>query len=161
VSANASPAIITGASSNLGVVASDVTAGEAALIYTWATTGLAPGAVVFSNNGTNAAKNTMATFSQAGTYNFQVTIDNPTIGSAFATTSSVTVVVNQTLTSIAVSPGTSTLTSGQTQQFAAIGLDQFGGPLVAQPGFSWGLSSGSVGNVSASGLFSAPESPVG
>ncbi len=47
--------------------------GEANLTYTWATTGTPPAAVTFSANGTNAAKNTTATFTKAGTYTFQVT----------------------------------------------------------------------------------------
>ena len=51
-------------------------AGEANLTYTWATIGAPPAPVTFSANGTNAAKNTTATFAKAGTYAFQVTISN-------------------------------------------------------------------------------------
>ena len=89
------------------------------LTYTWATTGTPPAAVSFSANGSNAAKNTTATFSKAGSYTFQVTI---TDAGGLTATSSVTVTVNQTLTSIAVTPATPALASHATQQFTAAGL---------------------------------------
>ena len=78
------------------------------------------------------------------------------------TTSSVSVTVNQTLTSIVVSPSAASLTSGQTQSFAATARDQFGNVLLTQPSFSWTLDAGSVGSVDVnSGLYTAPLSPVG
>ena len=46
--------------------------GEANLIYSWSATG--PGAVSFSPNGTNAAKSSVATFTQAGAYVLQAAI---------------------------------------------------------------------------------------
>ena len=53
----------------------------------------------FSVNDSNAAIDTTATFSQAGTYGFAVTITDPF---GLSTTSTVNVTVNQTLTSIAL-----------------------------------------------------------
>src|SRR5207244_8347156 len=47
--------------------------GETHLTYTWAVTA-GPSGVTFSANGTNAAKSSTATFTQAGTYTFQVTV---------------------------------------------------------------------------------------
>ena len=158
--AAASNPIVT-ASTTLSVLGSDVTAGEGALTYTWSTTGTAPGAVIFSLNGTNAAKNTVATFTQPGTYNFQVTIDNPALGATFATISSVSVTVNRTLTSITVTPSSASLFAGQTQQFSAIGFDQFGATLAVQPAFVWSIDSGSIGGISTTGLYSAPTSAIG
>ncbi len=152
---------VTTTSTTLSVLGSDVTAGESALIYTWSTTGTPPAPVNFSVNGTNAAKSTIATFTQAGTYNFQVTVGNPALDPTFATTNMVTVTVNQTLTTIAVSPPSVNLTSGQSQLFTAVGLDQFGNPLLAQPSLNWSLTNGSVGVVDGSGLYTAPQSPVG
>ena len=76
-------------------------------------------------------------------------------------TSSVTVTVNQTLTAIVVSPVTSSLTSGQTEMFAATALDQFNNPLVVTQAFTWSVDPGSLGTVDASGLYTAPLSPVG
>src|SRR5262249_51042217 len=88
--ASANPSTVDGKSTNLAVLGAD-SAGEANLTYTWSASG--PGLVNYSANGTNAAKNTTATFTQTGTYIFTVTIANPAIGSSV--TSSVSVVVNQ------------------------------------------------------------------
>ena len=120
--AAATPATVTGTTTALSVLGAD-DAGESNLSYTWATTGTPPAAVSFSANGSNAAKNTTATFTKAGNYTFQVTI---TDDGGLSTTSSVTVTVNQTLTSITVTPATPTLASHATQQFTASGIDQFG-----------------------------------
>jgi alpha-L-arabinofuranosidase len=159
--AAATPNSVINNSVALSVLGTDLTAGGSAITYTWSTLGAPPAPVNFSVNGTNAAKNSTATFTQAGTYNFQVSIDNPIVGSTFAATSSVSVVVDQTLTSILVSPGAVNLTDGQTQAFSATGLDQFGNPLVVQPNFTWSLDAGSVGSLNGSGLYTAPLSPVG
>jgi hypothetical protein len=122
------------------------TGGESALTYTWAETS-GPDAVTYSANGTHAARNTIATFATAGTYQFTVTIASP-VGSS--TTSSVTVTVDQTVTSIDVTPGpTVTLASPlpQTQQFTATALDQFGNTMASQPTFIWTIAVGSVGSI--------------
>ncbi|MEI8195241.1 MAG: dockerin type I domain-containing protein, partial [Phycisphaerae bacterium] len=108
-------------------------------------------AVIFSANGTNAAKNATATFTKAGNYSFQVTL---TDAGGLTTTSSVNVTVNPTLTSIGVTPATATVVSGQTRQFTATGYDQFGTALTVQPTFTWSVVSG-VGSVDASGLYTA------
>ena len=60
-------------------------------------------------NGTNAAQDTTATFTKAGTYDFQVTIAD-TFGDS--TTTSVVVTVNQTIASIALSPSGATVAPG-------------------------------------------------
>ena len=125
--------------------------GESNLTYTWATTGTPPAAVTFSTNGTNAAKNTTAGFTRAGTYNFVVTI---TDSGGLLTTSSVSVTVSQTTSIVAVSPGTLTIAQNAQQQFFATAIDQFGVPLATQPGFTWALGSG-VGSINASGLYTA------
>jgi O-glycosyl hydrolase len=71
--AAASPSTVTDTTTALSVLGAD-NGGESNLKYTWSTIGTPPAAVNFSANGSNAAKNTTATFSKAGTYNFQVTI---------------------------------------------------------------------------------------
>ena len=93
--ASAMPSPVTGTTTTLSVLGAD-DGGEANLTYTWAATTLPSGAAAptFSVNGTNAAKQTMATFSKAGTYGFTVTIAD---AGGLTTTSSVNVVVNQTL----------------------------------------------------------------
>ena len=67
------PSLVTGTSANLGVSGGDLNGG-AGLKYTWTVTGTVPGTVTFTPNGTSGAANTMATFTQPGTYNFRVTI---------------------------------------------------------------------------------------
>jgi len=124
------------------------------LTYTWATTGTPPAAVTYSVNGTNAAKNTVATFTKIGTYSFRVTISDP---AGLSTTSSVNVTVNATLTSIVISPASVTLNSGGTQQFSAVAYDQFGTSISPQPSFTWSMVSGG-GTINSSGLYTAPSS---
>ncbi len=149
--AAATPATVTGTTTALSVLGAD-DAGESNLTYSWATTGTPPAAVSFSANGSNAAKNTTATFSKAGSYTFQVTIAD---AGGLSTTSSVSVTVNQTLASIVVTPLTAALIANQTQQFSASGYDQFGSVLASQPAFTWAATPG-VGSINASGLYTAP-----
>lgn len=82
--------VITGNTASLSVLGSYVE-GEAGLTYHWTTNGGPP--VIFSANDSNAAKNTIATFTQPGTYNFLVNISN---ANGFSVTSQVSVVVNRT-----------------------------------------------------------------
>jgi hypothetical protein len=149
--AAASPRPVTGNTTELSVLGAD-DAGEANLTYTWTTIGTPPAAVTFSGNDTNAAQDTTAIFSKAGTYELQVTITDP---AELSITSSVSVLVNQTLATIAVSPGTASLNENQTRQFSAVGYDQFGNAMSTQPTFSWSQASG-VGSINSTGLYTAP-----
>ncbi len=149
--ASASPAPVAGKTTTLSVLGSDVTAGESALTYTWATTGTPPAPVTFSINSTNAAKTTTATFTQAGTYTFQVTLTNP---GGLSTTSTTTVVVSQTLTSLLVTAPTA-LYAGASEQVVVTAYDQFGAAFTVPPSFTYALVSGS-GTLSATGLYTAP-----
>src|SRR5207249_6289265 len=106
--------------------------------------------VTFNANGTNAAKNVVATFTRAGSYSFQVTIKDQ---NNLTVTSSVNVTVNATLTTITVAPSSATVVIGLTQQFTATGADQFGVALTTQPSFSWTVTTG--GSISSTGLFTA------
>ena len=149
--AAADPDPVAGAAAALSVLGEDET-GESNLTYTWLATTLPVGAAApsFSANGTNAAKNSTATFTKAGDYVLTVTIVD---GNGLSTTSSVSVTVNQTLTSIEVSPAAVSLYDSQTQLFSAVGKDQFGDALTAQPGFIW---SATAGVITAGGLYTAP-----
>ncbi|MGN6369672.1 MAG: hypothetical protein ACTHN5_15540, partial [Phycisphaerae bacterium] len=62
---------------NLSILATDVTAGEPALIYTWSTLGTPPAPGTIAHNSPNSAQNTTATFSKSGHYTLQVSITNP------------------------------------------------------------------------------------
>ena len=97
------------------------------------------------------------TFNRAGAYTFQVTI---TDSGGLTVTSTVNVTVNQTFTSIVVSPSSVSLPDRGKQQFAAQALDQFGQALASQPTFTWSKLSGR-GTISKSGLYTAPSSGSG
>ena len=64
------------------------------------------------------------------------------------------VTVNQTLTSIALSPSGATVAPGGQAQFAAVDEDQFGAALATQPAVTWSISGG-IGTINSSGLFVA------
>jgi hypothetical protein len=142
----------SGTSSVLSVAAADNT-GSNGLVYTWSVSGTPPAAVSFSVNGSNAAASTVATFSQAGTYTFNVTVTDP---GGLSTTSSVSVTLSQILSKAAVSPPTVTVSTGTTQTFSATGYDQFGAILTTQPTWSWSLVSGSGSVGATTGLYTAP-----
>jgi hypothetical protein len=148
--ASTTPGTVTGTSANLSVLGADG-GGEQNLTYTWSTSGTPPAPVSFSANGTNASKNVTATFITAGIYNFQVTITN---NEGLSAVSDVSVPVNQTATSVAVTPASGNVPVNTTTQFSATVLDQFGIPMANQPSFNWSVSSGS-GTISSSGLFAA------
>ncbi len=69
--AAAAPPAVAASTVSLSVLGADAS-GENTLTYTWSSNGPAP--VTFSTNGNNGAKNTMASFTQTGTYNFTVTV---------------------------------------------------------------------------------------
>lgn len=139
IAAAANPNPVTGTSAAVSVLGAD-DGGETGLTYTWS-------GASFSANGTNAAKNSTATFGAAGTYTLTVTI---TDGGGLSTTSSVNVVVSSTLTSVAVSPSNVNVSRGQTQQFTASAHDQFGSSIPAS--FAWTAGGGAIDH---NGLFTA------
>ena len=100
--ATAWPNSVTGTTAALSVLAAD-DGGEPNLTYTWTATALPGGASApaFSTNGSNAAKDTTVTFARAGSYTFTVTVADR---GGLSITSVVGVVVDQTLTSIVVTP---------------------------------------------------------
>jgi hypothetical protein len=160
--ANTAPTVATAAAASSNPMTTTTAAlralgaddgGEGALTYTWSVTSAPSGATVsFSENGTNSAKSTVATFSTAGSYTLQVTMTD--IG-GLTTTSSVTVTANvgQTASSVTVDPygGNVSLAAGGQTQFRAVVKDQFGVALNTQPAITWTTSGG--GTINASGLF--------
>ncbi len=149
--AAASPNPVTsGTTTNLSVLGA-YAGGESALTYTWSATG--PGTVTYSANGTNAAKNSVATFSQSGVYYFTVVIND---GAGGSTSSTVTVTVKQKATAVVVTPSAFTLKIGDTYNFNAVVNDQFGQPFVPQPTITWSISAG-LGSIDpVTGIYSAP-----
>ena len=149
VAAPAAASAVSGATVSLSVLGADDN-GAAALTYTWATTS-GPAPVTFSENGTNAARATTATFTKAGTYLLEATIKD---AANLTVTSAVSVTVTQALTAVTLSPPSASVRVGATQAFAAVGADQFGQPLTTPPAFTWSIPVAS-GTVSAAGLFTA------
>src|SRR6185436_16304095 len=104
----------------------------------------------FSPNGTNGAKSSTTTFTQAGSYTLRVTV---TDAGGLTATDDVPVTVDQTATAVTVAPPTATVAPHGTQPYAATLLDQFGDPLAVQPTFDWMVSGG--GAIDAGGVFTA------
>jgi hypothetical protein len=157
IAARANPSMVTGTFTKLAVLGAD-DRGESNLTYTWSTVTKPAGAAdpTFSANGSNAAKNAVATFSRAGSYTFRVTI---TDAGGLTATSSVRVTVRPMLTAIAIAPGSTTVPIGGIQQFTALASDQFGDPLARQPYFFWRLIG--KGTLSSRGLYHAPTTSGG
>jgi hypothetical protein len=75
-----------------------------------------------------------------------------TVTDSFGVRSTQTVTVQQTLTSVTVSPATASIRVTGKVQFTATALDQFGNPLYVQPSFTWAIVSG-PGKISSNGLY--------
>ncbi len=153
--AAAATQVSASATAALSVLGAD-DADESHLTYTWAVLSKPSGAddptftVDGSENGTNAAKQAVATFTSLGDYEFQVTI---TDGGGLSVTDTVAITIVSTLTTIDVTPSSVSMDIGSTQQFTAVGLDQFGNAMVTQPTFSWSTTAGSIDD---DGLYTAP-----
>jgi hypothetical protein len=148
----ASPNPVTGTTTALSVLGAD-DGGESNLTYTWAATTIPMGATapMFSDNGTNTAKNSTATFSQSGRYAFTVTIQDS--GGLTVTSTTPNVIVNQTATTITVTPPSASVGSTASLQFSASAVDQFGNA-IASPTFTWSAT-GSSNSIDSTGLFDA------
>jgi subtilase family serine protease len=155
--ASASSSTIVGATTNLSVRGGD-SYNTSALTYTWSVLSGPSGAAgpTFSINGSNTAQNTTVTFHNAGTYTFQVTITNLY---GLSATSDVSVAVNQTLSSISLTPASGNVYNNGSLQFTATALDQFGHAMSTQPSWSWSLVGG--GSLSGNGQYTAPATGSG
>jgi hypothetical protein len=139
---------VTGKATMLNVLGTD-NGGEANLKYTWSVAVKPTGAAdpVFQTNGTNAAKSTPVSFSQAGIYTFRVTIAN---SQGSSVTSYVSVMVLQTTTSIEIAPVTTKAIKvtrfaarvlvNRNVLFRTFAYDQFENLISIQPKFRFTLS---------------------
>ena len=158
--ASVSPSPVTTRTAALSVLGGDAE-GESVLTYTWTTTArpLGAPAPTYSVNGTNAAKNDVVSFAKSGVYTLTVTATNPL---GYSVSSSVTVLVVQTLATLRMTPTTVSLTAGGQQQFTTSLLDQFGVPLAKQPIFTYSIIAGGVGGkITSNGLYTAPSNRSG
>jgi hypothetical protein len=138
---------VAGTTVNLTVLGNGATGVNPNLIYHWAAVaGPTGGRPTFSANDTNAAQNSTVIFDMAGSYTFELTIiDNAGIANSSPIYLNVT--VNQSLTSIIVSPGTANVLDGASATFDAAFLDQFGRAMTSRQTVTWSLAPGSVGTV--------------
>ena len=101
--------------------------GESHLTYTWSvvsapTNDSAGGYAIFDDNWTNTAKDTTVTFNDWGDYTLCVTV---TDGLGVETPRNLLVAVDQTLTTIDVTPDATAVIQGGNEQFSANGYDQY------------------------------------
>lgn len=149
VPAAATPSPVSGRTAVLSVLGAD-DGGESILTYAWDVVAKPQWAPfpTYTENGTNGAKATTATFHQAGDYTFVVTISD---AKGASVTDSVTVTVGQTAEEVVVSTP-DRITGGSSVQFTATAMDQFGDPMSVQPAFTWQIDVGS-GTIDGSGLY--------
>jgi hypothetical protein len=150
--ASASLNPLTGTSAALSISATDAGYLASRLTYTWVQISGPADMTFSSSNGTSSANKLTAYFTQAGTYQLQVTVRDP---SGATVTSKVTVAVRQKATAIEVTPASAAVSVQSTLQLRAVARDQFGQAMAAQPRFTWTVTSG-VGSISHAGLYTAP-----
>ena len=157
--ANAAPVAVAGPSASLDSAARSaalaVTFADdqpaTALAYTWLMVS-GPAAVKFSENASNVAMRTTASFVTAGTYILSVTARDP---GGLSTTRLAEVVVPQIATSLDINPAVRIVESGSPRTFSAVAGDQFGAMLASQPPWTWSVVAG-VGAIDSFGTFMAP-----
>lgn len=152
--ASATPNPVSGTTSALSVRATD-DGGESNLVYHW-TVPVMPAPVTFSVNDSNAAKDTVVTFTAPGFYTLVVNAVDE-LGNAASSTLSVA--VDATPTTLMVTPPTATVEVGQSVAFTATVVDQFGQLISPAPTLTFTVSGG--GTVEPSGLFLAGATPGG
>lgn len=133
----------------LAVAATD-DGGEPALTYTWSASNANGHSVAFNVNGSNAAKNTIATFTGAGDYLLTATIRD---AQALTTLGGVNIRVVATLDGLDVTPAVASVEVGAQQVFVATAVDQFAAVLAPQPTVNWSVSGG--GTIATTGAFTA------
>ena len=154
--ANSDP--VTGTSVYLSASASDdgdnggnCDNGGSDVSYSWEVTSTPDGGDAWLDDATSSGP--CVTFTKAGDYSFTGTA---TDSQGLTDTAEVDVTVDQTLSQIVLSPDAAAVFFGESQQFAAAGIDQFGDGMTAT-GLEWSIQSGD-GSVSETGLYTAPAS---
>ena len=121
--------------------------GEPSLTYTWSSVSApAGGAVSFLVSGTNAAKQTTATFTRSGAYVVRVEALDAWGLNAFA---DLAITVQQTATQVAVTPATASTARSGTIAFTAAVTDQFLLPMATAPAITWSASGGTISSIGA------------
>lgn len=143
----------------VSVLGSDV-GGESTLTYTWFVIARPSGAAdpLFSDNGTNSAKNATLTFTSAGDYTLLLVVSD----GASSTVATLDVTCTAVLTSLAISPSLQVLLAGQPYAFVAVGMDQFGATMTSPSGVIWSIDAGGTGaSIDSTGTLSSPAGALG
>ena len=146
----ASPALVTGTTTTLDAVG----LGGLGYTYTWSVTSKPNGATspTFSaNNSSNPS--TTVTFFEAGNYTFKA---DSSFLLLFHSSATINVTVDQTLTSMTITPATVSIALNANEQLTASGLDQFGKSMPIAPPPQWSVVSGG-GSISGGGNYSSPK----
>jgi hypothetical protein len=151
---------VRGRSTELSALGAD-DGGESNLTYTWRVAFAPQGAgpVRFSENGTNAARTTTATFDAAGRYGFELLVQDARGNEA--PVAAVQLEVVSTASAFVVTPAAPVVANGGTVAVAVETLDQFGDPMPFGSG-SWSLTVVGPGGINLNNYeFFAPAAGVG
>ena len=135
-------AAVTGKTATLSVLGSD-DAREANLVYNWSVTSSpAGGKATFALSGTNGAKNTTVSFSEAGSYALSMKIVDQG-GLSVTTTKTVTVTPTAATLRVSTTAGQSIASNSMVESFSSSqslvvqGVDQFGNVMATPPALTW------------------------
>ncbi|MCZ7383232.1 MAG: Ig-like domain-containing protein [Candidatus Methanoperedens sp.] len=121
---------------------------------------ISPAVVWSSSNTTVGTINSAGVFTALEAGTTTITATNGT-GGTVSGTASVTVTLTPVLTTITVSPSTTSKVVGGTQTFTAAGFDQNGGSISIGPAAVWSSSNTTVGIInSTTGVFTALEAGI-
>ena len=159
------PYYVRGTSTQLSALAADDGA-EKDLQYIWEVLSVPAGAgpVLLTDNGTNTAKVTTATFARSGTYTFRLTVrdrvvrdaeGNLTGGGHLTMSDPIRVEVAQVLGEFVVTPAAPTVMSGAAVKIAFQQFDQFGDSPIGGIG-SWGWTIDGPGYIDTGYFYNAP-----
>jgi hypothetical protein len=154
--ASATPSPVTGTTTALSVGADSNDGGNDT--FDWSLIKTPPGAATpnFSDNNDTTASSTTATFHKDGTYDFLVIVTNNADNTTF---SEVSVVVDQTITSLKLAPHAAQIHTTKHEQFTETAYDQFGHAMRTQPTPDWSIVVGSGDLHSLTGFYTAPATP--
>jgi hypothetical protein len=155
--ASASDDDVTGDSTELTVGVDVPGDDDSNLTFDWIVVSAPEGASnpMLSDNDSATADDITAQFWMAGDYTFEVIADN---GASIAT-SEVSLTVEQTATSLMVTPADTVVVEGASLQYEATVDDQFGNPMESPPSVEWTVDG--VGTIDETGYFTAPDNEAG
>jgi hypothetical protein len=142
-----------GISAGATISASDATSDV--LTYTWSTLHVPSGAKdpIFNTNGDSAAQEVIMHFKKDGGYVVQCKVSDPSGNFAYT---DVDVTVSQKASVFRIEPKKARIPQGESQQYTAVVLDQFGRPMRTAQTLTYAIQTGrDSGTIDATGLFSA------